>query len=80
METICLGGVGMLASKTIEAFHAMRIGLLKKIGIEITFMIFGEEIENVTRKQRVLMKFNRAGFERDWHGPAQVAILPVIIL
>jgi hypothetical protein len=35
------GVIHMLTFDTVVAFNAMGIELLKKIGIEITFMIFG---------------------------------------
>ena len=53
----------MLTFATILAFYAMGIELLKKIVIEITFMIFGQQIKNMRWKKLVLMKFYWAGFE-----------------
>ena len=36
------------------------INLLKKIAIKVAFVVFRQQIENITGKQQVLIKFDRA--------------------
>ena len=55
-----LGMIGVPAFNAIKTFKATRIKLLKQVGIEKAFMIFWEEIKNISGKQQVLIKFNRA--------------------
>ena len=55
-----LGMIGVLAFNAIKTLKAARINLLKQVGIEKTFMTFWEEVKNISWKQQVLIKFNRA--------------------
>jgi hypothetical protein len=55
-----LRGVGMLTYGAIAAFDGRCIKLLEQVAVEITFMLFREQIENITGKQKVLVKFYRA--------------------
>ena len=55
-----LGMIGVLAFNAIKTLKAARINLLKHVGIEKAFMTLWEEIKNISRKQQVLIKFNRA--------------------
>ena len=54
------GMISVLAFNAIKAFKTARVNLLKQVGIEKAFMIFWEEIKNISGKQQVLIKFNRA--------------------
>ena len=60
--------VSILSSDTKFAFQGRCIQLFKQIHVEVTFMIFWEEIKYIARKQQVLIKFRWAFFEGDGHG------------
>ncbi len=55
-----LGMIGILAFNAIKTFKTARIKLLKQLCIEKTFMIFWEQIKNISGKQQVLIEFNWA--------------------
>jgi hypothetical protein len=54
------GVISVLAFNLIAVFNGRGVKLLKKLCIEIAFMIFRKQIENITGKQEVLIKFNWA--------------------
>jgi len=49
--------VGILAFKLIGAFNNRGVKLLKKIRKEIAFVIFREQIENITGKQQSHLQY-----------------------
>jgi hypothetical protein len=52
--------ISVLAFNLIAAFNGRGVKLLKKLGIEIAFMIFRKQIENMTGKQYELINFSWA--------------------
>ena len=57
----------MLALGAIVAFNAGRIKLFEQLGVKVALMILWQKIEDIAGKKLMLMKLNRARFERNGH-------------